>query len=126
MNLVLPRDLFNHAKVLKCYGQLALKIHDYGYYSDLVSLSLFGNTFNIEQNEGSGDLYISNLKLFTKQGREIELDCKYNSREFFTMFYYLEHPDEDIEDYCGEVFNRDGSFSDEFEHMLTDIRKGKV
>lgn len=113
---VIPRDLFNEAKLLKCLGQLALLIHD-GVRIPR-GLTLEHETpedgFQIEQNQDSGALYCCNLECFC-DGRLIGLSTPYNSKDAFPLRFVRGDDDE------GRVFNEDGSLSDEFRELLAKV-----
>lgn len=107
---VIPRDLFNESKLLKCIGQLALIIHDgLGVPRDLKlnhDDSEYAG-FQIEQNQDSGALYCANIQL-TFAGQVIELSAPYNSKEPYPLNYTVSD-DED-----GRVFTDDGKLSHGF------------
>jgi hypothetical protein len=121
--LVIPRDLFNHAKVLKCYGQLGLAILD-GVLKGVSTpegLSIEQEDseagFNIEQNRDSGALYVSNLEVYY-QGSLLDLEVPYNSKEVYPLMYVEE-------DDSGYVFLEDGSFSSSFLEYLEEINNSE-
>ncbi len=105
---VIPRDLFNEAKLLKCMGQLALLIHDGVGVSKELSLEHDNpeGGFQIEQDDSTGDLYCANIECLCK-GRLIGLRAAYNSKKPYSLRFIV--GDED-----GDVFNADGSLSEEF------------
>lgn len=111
-NRIIPRDLFNEAKLLKCLGQLALVIHDgVGVPSSLkLTHSWEEEGFNIEQDSSSGALFCSNLEL-TCSRRIIELSQPYNNKDAYPLQFVLD-------DNGDRVFNDDGTLSDEFLAML--------
>lgn len=107
---VIPRDLFNEAKLLKCYGQLSLLIHE-GKTSGL-DLSLEHDTtvcpgFQIAMDGLRGHFYCTNLRLSVR-GTTIQVGTIINSQAAYPLMYVTE------DDYEGEVFNDDGSLSEEF------------
>ena len=113
---VIPRDLFNEAKLLKCLGKLSLLIHDGANVPKgllLDHLTEENEGFEICQNESDGSLYVSNLEL-THKGRTIGLRCPYNHKGAYPLQLCFE--DEE-----GSVFNDDGSLSDEFQALLKSI-----
>lgn len=62
---VIPRDLFNEAKLLKCLGRLSL-LHHEGLLSDGVTIRHDNDSFagfNITQNPTDGSLFVSNLTI---------------------------------------------------------------
>jgi len=105
---VIPRDLFNESKLLKCLGQLALHIHD-GKLPKGVEFNNYkpNSNFNIFQDI-SGDLHCSSLVLFAGY-LEIQLWIPYNSREPYPLTYESRYDGS-----CQDVFNSDGSLSAQF------------
>ena len=108
---VIPRDLFNEAKFLKCLGRIALLIHDgRDQHNNSTPQSLridFDNqAFQIEQDAGSGALFCRNLVVFAGE-HKVEIVHPYNSKENYPVIF---EGDEDE----GDVFNDDGSFTQEF------------
>jgi len=111
---VIPRDLFNESKLLKCLGQISLLIHDGKMKGATLEHddSEFAG-FQIEQNQDSGALYCSNLTLYVK-GERIGLNSRYNSKAAFPLFF--EFRDEEQ-----PAFNDDGTLSAEFTAALETI-----
>lgn len=113
---VIPRDLFNESKLLKCLGFIALHIHNRQYDLPLVmNVKNPKGGFKIEQDQGSGDLYCSNVEFYLDlpTPRYIKIATSYNSKENFPLVY------EDT----SNVFNEDGKFSDDFLSYLRDLCK---
>lgn len=110
---VIPRDLFNEAKLLKCLGQLALIIHDgVGVPRELALENEDPEEgFRIEQNQDSGALFCCNLECFFRS-REIGLSCPYNNKGAFPLRYVLDDENE------GPVFDDSGALSGEFIELL--------
>lgn len=106
---VIPRDLFNEAKLLKCLGQLALLIHE--GFNIPAGLTLRHSRpekgFIIDQDDSSGGLYCRNLSLRV-HGRKLTLQSCYNSKSPYPLCY------DDGADEGGTVFNDDGTLSEEF------------
>jgi hypothetical protein len=102
---IIPRDLFNESKLLKCLGRVALLIHERNYPT--LEMVHDGKRFLVEQEPGSGDLFCSNVKLKVN-GEIVPLLTSYNSKGPYPMHY--------VDEEVGEVilFNDDGSFTDEF------------
>jgi hypothetical protein len=99
---VIPRDLFNEANLLKCYGQIYLnleRIH-------VVNAELIndGRAFEVIQAEYDGSLTLRNVKLLIN-GEEHRLHRPLNSRESWPL-YLTDKDDEEV-----SVFNEDGSFT---------------
>lgn len=108
-NRVLPRDLFNEAKLLKCVGRLCLLIHD-GMAPKGLKFHHDGSAFQVHQNKSNGALFIGNVQ-FTYKGQSLELECSYNSKEDYTL--YLDTPED-----SAFVFDNTGGISDEFKALL--------
>lgn len=110
---VIPRDLFNESKLLKCIGQLVLHIQDgkvpkgLGVAEEMFAVSQCESGFEIEQADHDGSLRISNLNFFLG-GQRLEFRSLYNSRESYPLVLVLE----DYEEI--EVFHDDGTFTDFF------------
>lgn len=100
---VIPRDLFNESKLLKCLGQLALHIH-HGVIE--IEIQQDG-PFVIDQRRSDGGLYVSRGLYFLLNGRVLDLYTAYNSKESYPLLCMMK--DEEI-----SVLNEDGSLSDEF------------
>lgn len=116
---VIPRDLFNEANLLKCYGQLALHIHDHKYTTSPAFADLFADdAFQIEMSMDSGDIFIANLPL-TIDGQEYELSRPMNSREPWPLWISGDGIEEPF-----EVFNPDGSISFLMSSLLNEGLKG--
>lgn len=112
---VLPRDLFNEAKLLKCYGQLSLLIHDgkvAGLPLELEHSAGVFPEFVIEQDGLRGHLLCSNLSLrLAVSGNRttgITLGLPVNIRGAYPLVCVTPAETEI------EVFNDDGSLSEEF------------
>jgi len=108
---VIPRDLFNEASLLKCYGRIYLNLET----ADLpdVELEHNGGAFDVQQDLGSGGLSVANC-LLKVRGRVCRLYRPLNSRDDWPL-YLADENDEEI-----EVFAEDGSFSSE----MTDFLRG--
>jgi hypothetical protein len=111
---VIPRDLFNEAKLLKCLGQLSLLIHD-GKCPK--SLQLQHNNpeqgFLIGIDESDGGVYCHNLKLFLGE-IEIYLVSVLNSKDNYPLLYRDDNEE-------GEVFTKQGELSQEFLEMISKL-----
>jgi hypothetical protein len=104
---VLPRDLFNEADLLKCYGQLWILLDgndSAGFVEEEVS------HFDIVQNPADGSLTVQNLT-FAIGGKPYNLSRPLNTREKWSL--YAERDDEVI-----SVFDDHGNLSDEMEALL--------
>lgn len=100
---VIPRDLFNEAKLLKCIGRLVLLIHD-----EKVPCKMSHNepdNFIIALMD-EGSLTIKNLEIAIK-GKLMRFKTTYNSKRNYPL--YVQH------NYCDYlVFNKEGEFDKEF------------
>lgn len=109
---VLPRDLFNESKLLKCIGQLILHIENritpenLTYFHDDVD-------FKISQNESDGSISIQNIE-FEYNGRILHFYTLLNNKEPYPLYVYLD--DEEC-----NVFMNDGILSPEFLEFLKNI-----
>jgi hypothetical protein len=107
---VLPRDLFNEASLLKCYGRLWIALETAGEHRACF-VTEDAASFEIEQDESSGAIYIANV-VFTVHGKPVRLSRPLNSRAPWP--FYAETEDDAI-----AVFDDNGNLSSE---MLTLIR----
>lgn len=111
---VLPRDLFNEAKLLKCLGQLCLQIHE-GLAGNLTFEYLDPEQgFDIYQDQNSGDTYCDNLFFYLNK-EIITFSSGINSRENWPLVVNCK---EDI--YF--VFNKDGKFTEFFKQLIHGYR----
>ena len=106
---VIPRDLFNESKLLKCLGQLSLMIHD-GRATGL-TVENTGESFVIDQRQCDGGLYCKSL-IFKVRETILMLYSSYNSQSPFPLCLETEDFGEI------EVFHDTGRLTDEFaEHI---------
>lgn len=113
---VIPRDLFNESKLLKCLGQLALIIHDGTRYPMTLEHDSCDAGFIIAQDDSTGALYCDNLSLFCA-GRLIGLKSPYNDKNTYPLQFNLWEGDE------GPVFTDKGQLTPEFEELLNKLVK---
>lgn len=111
---VIPRDLFNEAKLLKCIGRLVLLIHD--------GQGLNGMTFEHDDEPfqiglmDDGHLAITNIA-FEMNGQKMFFKSQYNSKSNWPLL--LEH------DYCEyPVFDENGNYDNEFINFCNSILAG--
>lgn len=100
---VIPRDLFNEAKLLKCLGQVALIIHDgvgvpSGLHLEHDTTECDG--FNVEQDPNDGSLYCGNLSLYFEE-RLIGLRSPYNSKDAYPLRFTMDDEEGDVLTYDG-------------------------
>lgn len=110
---VLPRDLFNEASLLKCFGRLWIALDDHrGHAARIVEEDV--SAFDIVQNEDSGGLTIRNLT-FTVRGTLYALERPLNSRQPWPL--YVSCPDDpDFEEIA--VFDDGGGLSAEMRGFI--------
>lgn len=101
---VIPRDLFNESKLLKCIGQLVLLIHD-GNRPNGLDFTHDDEPFDIRLME-DGHLRIANIK-FKINGKFVLFKTVYNRKSNYPLL--CEH------NYCEyEVFDDAGKYTEEF------------
>lgn len=106
---VIPRDLFNEAKLLKCLGRIALAHLDKVFPED-VEISYDGKPFDIIQDV-DGNIECTNLTLF-KDNEEVILFHPLNNKGSFPLRAGYKGK-QDV-----SVFNENGSFSKEFIDLI--------
>ena len=111
---VIPRDLFNEANLLKCYGKIYINLEIANIAG--VELEHDGEPFDVRQDESSGAIYVSNVHLMVR-GEPCELRRPLNSREPWPLVLIDERENEI------PVFNEEGGFSPE---MVEFLRGGEV
>lgn len=103
---IIPRDLFNEAKLLKCLGQISLMLNDYpGRWPLTLEHENPEEGFQIEQDDTSGSIYCRSLSLILRDEQQISLQSPLNSRATYPLQFG---------DQCENVFNEDGAFSEAF------------
>lgn len=107
---VIPRDLFNEANLLKCYGQIYVNLETAGVLD--VELIHDGQAFDVQRDPGSGDLHLANVTLMVR-GRACRLYRALNSRQPWPLVLTTEDEDELY------VFDDTGSFSPEMLQFLS-------
>lgn len=104
---VIPRDAFNEAKLLKCIGQLALKILDKKVPEGLkIEIEESGEPFDIRQDDSDGSISVINYTVIVND-RCPRFYTPLNSLGAYPLKCTI---DEEIYD----VFNDAGEFTDEF------------
>jgi len=115
---VVPRDLFNESKLLKCLGQLVLLIHN-GCDKDGTATPAnlkyehVGNQFNIIQDPSDGSIESPNMR-FYNNGSFLCFGHPMNCNEPYPLL--LKTVDDEI-----EVFNDDGTLTDQFREFCDEI-----
>ncbi len=107
---VVPRDLFNEASLLKCYGQIYLNLERGRYEAELTE-PLIGEPFRVVQNDATGGITLANVHLIVR-GERCALERPLNSRDPFPM-YLTTSDDGEI-----SVFNDDGTFTEDMVAFL--------
>lgn len=103
---VIPRDLFNESKLLKCMGQLSLKIHD-GMLPEGMDIEIedSGQPFDIIQLS-DGYLTINNYHTYLNN-EQVIFKTTYNSKQPYPLFCQIGYNEY-------EVFDDNGEFTKEF------------
>ena len=105
-NREIPRDLFNEANLLKCYGKLYIELEKLNS-NNVEMVYENGKPFQISQDSSDGSLSIGNIFLKVK-GSKYYPSRPLNSREPWPL--YIITPDyTEI-----EIFTSSGSLSSEF------------
>ncbi len=99
---VIPRDLFNEAKLLKCLGALWIENERLG----ILKFSETGARFEIEQDNSDGSLYLSNYSAWLN-GEPLHLSTPLNCKLAYPLL--LTRKDKAI-----FVFDDNGKLSTEF------------
>jgi hypothetical protein len=109
---VIPRDLFNESKLLKCLGKISLYIHDnlLAPYNASNELENPEEGFIIEQSPDDGSIHCSNY-IFMINGQPVSLYTPLNSRGNWPL----------LTDNYINVFEDDGTLSDEFLLYISNI-----
>lgn len=110
-NRVIPRDLFNEAKLLKCLAVLTLKIHD-NQAPESLKVEQIDNDFKIGLTD-EGNLKTYTLQ-FTYKDEILSFETTYNAKYNFPLFCCYENCE-----YL--VFDEMGNFDNEFLDFLKTI-----
>lgn len=109
---VIPRDLFNEASLLKCYGALYIALENHNGEARFSQEDL--PSFDIVQRDDDGAIFVDNLSLITR-GRMYRLTRPLNSRQPWPL--YAERIDDDSADPVA-VFNDDGTLSADMKTLI--------
>lgn len=107
---VIPRDLFNDANLLKCYGQIYINLEPLDVDAKLVERGDMRG-FHIERDDSSGATFVANVHLIVR-GQPVRLERPMNSRQPYPLYMVTE----DYEEIT--VFEQSGQFSAEFVAFL--------
>jgi hypothetical protein len=108
---VIPRDLFNEANLLKCLGQLYLKLEP-GGHNAVLHHARPNEDFGVTQSDADGSISVRNVVLFVRD-EIVLLHRPLNSREPYPL-YATTPEDEEI-----AVFNDFGDLTDSFLAFIT-------
>lgn len=110
---VIPRDLFNEASLLKCYGRLALVLGETAGHK--ARLHHDGGAFEAQQDSADGSLTLWPSVEFIIDGqRPVRLWRPLNSREAWPLYAMIQ--DGEFEEV--EVFDQHGFLTDAFRRMI--------
>ncbi len=116
---VIPRDLFNEAKLLKCVGHLALKIHD-GFTPGDIPMAITptindGDPFVPDLDESLNALRLSSyvLAIGDRHLSHYTLYTTYNSKEPYPLFVFVDNAEI-------PVFDDNGEYTQEFTDYVTE------
>ena len=112
---VLPRDLFNEAKFLKCLGRLALLVHD-GQAGPL-SCAADGGPFDVRQDPADGGLVARNVT-FRVGAAPVPVKSVYNSKAPYPLVFTAADGGE------ADVFDHGGDLTAEFAAHLHHLSGG--
>lgn len=109
---VLPRDFYNESKLLKCMGHLHIMAQSVKCPDGItITIKENGQPFNIERDESSGDIYVSNYK--TKvNGNLVRFESNLNSQRAYPLSCYYNNT-------LYAVFEDNGEFDSEFIEAFT-------
>lgn len=108
---VVPRDLFNEAKLLKCMGMLCLLITD-KILPEEVRIIESREPFKILQDTSDGSISIANYHVYIND-IPFKFETKLNSRNPYPLYCIDHYHDDDI-----QVFDHDGTISKEFDKFI--------
>lgn len=112
---VLPRDLFNEANLQKCYGKLWVELEPHFSGEKIEEIIQHDDeAFIIGWANDDGETTIFNISLYSDSGIKIPLRRPCNSRRDWPLLA----TDTINDDIYIEVFNGDGSLTDEFLELV--------
>jgi hypothetical protein len=116
-NRVLPRDLFNEAKLLKCLGRLSLMVHE-GLAGPLKVQHKHSNrSFRVGQDQSDGSIRCTNVLFYVRREGNFAFVTLYsplNSRLEYPLMFLDERPGGED----GRVFAADGKLTPEFRALI--------
>lgn len=105
----IPRDLFNDANLLKCYGQIYIALET--AQAPDAELEHDGAAFDIQRDDGDGSTWVGNVTLKVRR-KPVRLFRPANSKYRWPLYFFDNEGDE------VEVFADDGTFSQEMLNFL--------
>lgn len=110
---VIPRDLFNEAKIYKCMGQLILMIEDrMGVFAEL-TYNQYKDCFTVHLDE-DGALWLSGVHIFCAK-TNLVFRTTYNSKAPYPLHCFYEN--QEI-----PVFTDDGKEHEDFVNFISTIK----
>ncbi len=109
----IPRDLFNEASLLKCFGRLYICLES--RLGRNITLKHGGEAFDVRQDKSDGSIYLANVTLHIG-GQKCELRRPLNSREPWPLWVETIGGDYDFD--AIKVFTECGELSPEFLALL--------
>lgn len=100
----IPRDLFNEADLLKCYGQLYLELERHGM-ADCLIHKAESDYFRVRQDPADGSLTLANVLLVVR-GQSVPLRRPLNARSKYPLWTAVEGDER-------QVFDQHGGFSED-------------
>ena len=114
---VIPRDLFNEAKLLKSLGRLCLLIHE-GLADPLeVDLEDPETGFQVELSPTYGTLFVSNLHIWPRHATA-SFFTHYNDKAPWPLWVTVSVDDRET---TVEVFTEDGELTQEFRAGVLEV-----
>lgn len=106
---VVPRDLFNESKLLKCLGALYIASESTG---DRVQIDIEhdGKAFDVQQDPADGSIYVANVGVYINRVPHAAW-CPMNSRDAYPL-YLMSLDDNAAEPFA--AFDDDGNLSSTF------------
>lgn len=104
---VIPRDLFNESKLLKCLGRLALLHHEGRDEGKLqIRHTNPSHGFIIMQDPSDGSIFCKNIHVIANK-KKIHLASSLNCKSTYPLTFQ-------IDDEISDVFDDEGQFSADF------------
>ena len=105
---VIPRDLFNEAKLLKCLGQLYIESERSSGWLEIEHIDEgSGGGWEIVQNQDDGSISVANI-MVTVYGEPVAMYTPLNAREAYPLYAQFGEADEVL------VLTANGQLNDDF------------